>query len=113
QWSDYVTGVARELVLAGFPVEPCDLYIASEVPAGSGLSSSAALEIATAVALLGDRRVEPVEIARLGQRAEREFVGMPCGIMAQYAAVFGHAGADLKIDCRRLPHDTVRFRVNL
>jgi galactokinase len=109
QWSDYVVGVARELAAAAFAIEPCDLYIASDVPAGAGLSSSAALEIATAVALLGARRMEQIEIARLGQRAESQFVGMPCGIMDQYAAVFGHSGAALKIDCRSLAHEYVEL----
>jgi galactokinase len=113
QWSDYVVGVARELVGAGFPVAACDLYIASEVPAGSGLSSSAALEIATAVALLGPRTMERVEMALLGQRAESQFVGMPCGIMDQYAAVFGHSGAALKIDCRSLEHEYVGIPANV
>ena len=113
EWSDYVLGVARELAASGFPIEPCNLYIASDVPAGAGLSSSAALEIATAVALLGKRRMERVEIARLGQRAESQFVGMPCGIMDQYAAVFGHSGAALKIDCRSLEHEYVELPDNV
>ncbi len=109
EWSDYVFGVAQELTKAGFSIAPCDLYIASEVPTGSGLSSSAALEICTAVALLGGREFPKVELAKLGQRAESQFVGMPCGIMDQYAAVFGHAGAALKIDCRSLGHEYVEL----
>ena len=113
QWSDYVFGVAQELQKAGFPIAACDLYVASEVPAGSGLSSSAALEIATAVALLGGRDFPKVELAKLGQRAESQFVGMPCGIMDQYAAVFGHAGAALKIDCRSLGHEYVELPSNV
>lgn len=109
QWSDYVFGVAQELTKAGFALEACDMYITSQVPAGSGLSSSAALEIATGVALLGGRDYPKVELAKLGQRAESQFVGMPCGIMDQYAAVFGHAGAALKIDCRSLGHEYVEL----
>jgi galactokinase len=109
QWSDYVVGIARELAA----IEPCDLYIASDVPAGSGLSSSAALEISAAVALLGERVMEKVEIAKLGQRAESQFVGMPCGIMDQYAAVFGYSGAALKIDCRSLEHEYVELPANV
>ncbi|MDQ6708262.1 MAG: galactokinase [Acidobacteriota bacterium] len=104
-WSDYVLGVARELLRAGFPPEPCDLFVASEVPAGSGLSSSAAIEIATAFALLGLRHMKPLDIALLGQRAESQFVGMPCGIMDQYASVFGRRGAAIQIDCRSLSHE--------
>jgi galactokinase len=103
-WSDYVIGVARELVRDAVPLHACDLYVASEVPAGSGLSSSAAIEIAAAIALLGTRNLEKLEIARLGQRAESQFVGMPCGIMDQYASVFGQEGAAIQLDCRSLTH---------
>ncbi|MGH9620724.1 MAG: galactokinase [Bryobacteraceae bacterium] len=106
-WADYVLGVARELKKDGLPVGACDLYIASEVPTGSGLSSSASLEIAAAVALLGARELPPVELARLGRRSESNFVGMPCGIMDQYASVFGRAGAAIQIDCRALSHEYV------
>jgi len=113
QWSDYVFGVAQELAKSGFSIAPCDMYITSEVPAGSGLSSSAALEIATGVALLGGREFPKVELAKLGQRAESQFVGMPCGIMDQYAAIFGHAGAALKIDCRSLEHEYVELPANV
>lgn len=106
-WADYVLGVAHELNKAGLSPGACDLYIASDVPTGSGLSSSASLEIATAVALLGARELPPVELARLGRRAESNFVGMPCGIMDQYASVFGRAGAAIQIDCRALSHEYV------
>lgn len=106
-WHDYIVGVARELVRAGITLKGCDLWIASTVPAGSGLSSSAALEIASAVALLDSNPMKPLDIALLGQRAESGFVGMPCGIMDQYASVFGHAGAAIQIDCRSLEHEYV------
>ena len=112
-WSDYVVGVARELARAALPLEGCDLCVASEVPAGSGLSSSAALEIATAFALLGSRELPPLEIALLGQRAESQFVGMPCGIMDQYAAVFGRQGSAIQIDCRSLQHEYVGLPADL
>ncbi len=107
KWSDYVVGVAHELAKAGFELRSADLCVASEVPAGSGLSSSAALEIASAVALLGDRKMPKVELALLGQRAESQFVGMPCGIMDQYASVFGQEHAATQIDCRSLQHEYV------
>jgi galactokinase len=107
QWSDYVVGVAQQLANAGIELQSSDLYIASEVPVGSGLSSSAALEIATAFALLGSRSMPPVEIALLGRRAETQFVGMPCGIMDQYASVFGRKGSAIQIDCRSLQHEYV------
>ncbi|MGA2145396.1 MAG: galactokinase [Bryobacteraceae bacterium] len=101
-WSDYVIGVAHELDLLGLAIEPANLLIRSTVPEGSGLSSSAALEVAAALALLGGRPLDPLEIARLAQRAESRFVGMPCGIMDQYAAVFGRAHAAVELDCRSL-----------
>jgi galactokinase len=109
RWHDYVVGVARQLHRAGIPIAAANLLIASEVPTGSGLSSSAALEVATALALLGvaDRTLEPIEIARLAQRAESQFVGMPCGIMDQYTSVFGRAHSAIQIDCRSLTHEYV------
>jgi galactokinase len=113
QWSDYVVGVAQQLVSSGVEVEGSDLYIASEVPVGSGLSSSAALEIATAFALLGSRSMPPLEIALLGRRAETQFVGMPCGIMDQYTSVFGRQGSAIQIDCRSLQHEYVTIPQNV
>ena len=112
-WYDYVVGVAKELVLAGHQAAPSNLFIRSEVPTGSGLSSSAALEIATAVALLGKHKMDPLKIAQLGQRAECSFVGMPCGIMDQYASVFGREHAAIKIDCRSLQHEYVSLPENV
>ncbi|MGH9582150.1 MAG: galactokinase, partial [Bryobacteraceae bacterium] len=106
-WTDYAVGIAREIAKDGVRLGACDLYIASEVPTGSGLSSSASMEIATAVALLGARELPRVEIAKLGQRSEWNFVGIPCGIMDQYASVFGREGAAIQIDCRALTHEHV------
>lgn len=106
-WSDYIVGVARELTKAGVEIAPADLCVASDVPPGSGLSSSAALEIASAVALLGSQLLPKVEIAKVGQRAESQFVGVPCGIMDQYASVFGREHAAIQIDCRSLEHEYV------
>ena len=80
---------------------------------GSGLSSSAALEVSTALALLGDRAIEPLALARLAQRAEVEFVGMPCGIMDQYASVFGREHTAIQIDCRTVRHRYVPLPENL
>jgi galactokinase len=107
KWSDYVVGVAHELTKAGVEVRAADLLVASDVPTGSGLSSSAALEIATAVALLREREMPKLEIAQLGQRAESKFVGVPCGIMDQYTSVFGREHSAIQIDCRSLEHEYV------
>jgi galactokinase len=103
-WSDYPIGVARELEHSGYAIEPANLLIRSTVPEGSGLSSSAALEVSAALALLGGRGIDPLDLARLCQRAEVTFVGMPCGIMDQYVSIFGRANAAVAIDCRSLEH---------
>jgi galactokinase len=103
-WSDYPIGVAQQLVQAGHAVEPANLLIRSSVPEGSGLSSSAALEVASALALLRGRAIDPLELALLCQRAEVNFVRVPCGIMDQYVSVFGCENAAVEIDCRSLQH---------
>jgi len=108
-WGDYVAGVAVELARAGYPIRPANLLIDSTVPIGGGLSSSASLEVATALALLDGRPIEPLELARLARRAENEFAGMPCGIMDQYVSIFGRRGCALKIDCRSLESEAVRL----
>jgi len=95
EWTDYPVGVAQELVRAGIPLEGVNLLIRSTVPDGSGLSSSAALEVASALAMLAGREFDPLELAKLCQRAERNFVGMPCGIMDQYISIFGRAAVRL------------------
>ncbi len=106
-WADYPLGVAKELALAGYDIPPVKLSIDATVPTGSGLSSSAALEVAAALALLGGREMPRLEIAKLCQRAERNFVGMPCGIMDQYASLFGEAHKAILLDCRDLTHQLV------
>jgi galactokinase len=112
-WGDYVLGVAFQLTRSGYAIGPCNLYIVSEVPEGAGLSSSASIEVATAIALLGSRTMEKLEIAKLCQRAEAQFVGMPCGIMDQYASVFGKKHAAIEIDCRDLSSETVSLPENI
>jgi len=106
-WSDYPIGVAHELIQAGFPIQPANLLIRSTVPEGSGLSSSAALEVSSALAFLRGRALNSLELALLCQRAERNFVGMPCGIMDQYISVFGRRHCAVEIDCRSLGHRLV------
>jgi len=103
-WTDYVRGVAVTLERAGYRLRGTNLLIRGAVPMGGGLSSSAAIEIATAFALLGvaGRVVDRTEIARIGQRAENEFVGTWCGIMDQFIACHGMAGHAVMLDCRSL-----------
>jgi galactokinase len=112
-WSDYVLAVAGQLIWRGMEIPALSLKISSDVPEGSGLSSSAALEVATALALLQGREFDRLEIARLCQRAEIDFVGTPCGIMDQFVAVFGHEHAALRIDCRSLEYETVSLPDNV
>jgi galactokinase len=89
------------------PLTPGRYFVHSEVPEGSGLSSSAAFEVASALALPGGRVIDPLQLARLCQRAEINFVGNPCGIMDQYVSVFGKEHQAIKIDCRSLTHEAV------
>jgi galactokinase len=103
-WTDYPIGVAHELVKLGISIESANLLIRSTVPEGSGLSSSAALEVSSALAFLRGRTFDPLELAKLCQRAERNFVGMPCGIMDQYISIFGRDHSAVEIDCRSLGH---------
>ena len=110
-WSDYVIGVAQQLIARGFPIAPLTLHIESTVPEGAGLSSSAALEVASALAFLQGRELDRLEIARLCQRAESDFVGMPCGIMDQYVSLFGCEHAATKLDCRTLESEAVPLPV--
>jgi galactokinase len=106
-WADYPIGVAQELRRCGFAIEPANLLIRSTVPEGSGLSSSAALEVSCALALLGGRTLPRLELARICQRAEHHFVGIPCGIMDQYVSLFGQENAAIELDCRSLEHRSV------
>src|ERR1043165_3927433 len=103
-WSDYPVGVAVELERAGHRLRGARLEIRGEVPIGSGLSSSAAVEVATACALVANSelKIDPYELALLCQRAENEFVGARVGIMDQFVSLFGHAQKALLLDCRSL-----------
>jgi galactokinase len=103
-WSDYVRGVALVLEQSGYRLLGANLAIQSEVPIGSGLSSSAALEVATGLAMLdaAGLRIDRTELARLCRRAENEFVGARVGIMDQFISCNGRAGSALMLDCRSL-----------
>src|ERR1035437_3089127 len=108
-WTDYPIGVAQELLCAGFAIAPANLLVRSTVPEGPGLGAAAALEVSPALALLAGRSLDPLDLARLCQRAERNFVGMPCGIMDQYISVFGREHTAVEIDCRSLGHRFVEL----
>ncbi len=103
-WSDYVRGVAVMLARAGHRLAGADMLVASDVPVGAGLSSSAALEVSIGYAMLrlAGAEVDLAQLALACQRAENEFVGMRCGIMDQLIACLGIADHVLMIDCRSL-----------
>jgi galactokinase len=100
-WTDYVAGVTWALQRAGCALRGADLLVVSDVPMGSGLSSSAALEVSVAYALLGvaNASLAPLHIALACQRAENDFVGARCGIMDQFAATHGEVDHALLLDC--------------
>ncbi len=109
-WSDYVRGVLGVLeAREGVPRGGLELAFGGDVPQGAGLSSSAALEVATALVVLAlhDRALPPPRIAQLCQEAENAFVGMQCGIMDMFASVAARAGHALLLDCRSLEAEQV------
>jgi len=108
-WSDYPVGVALELKRAGVPLRGANLLIHGEVPMGAGLSSSAAIEVATALALAEQSGHSPdrVQLALLCQKAENEFVGARCGIMDQFISLHGRKNHALLLDCRALDFELV------
>lgn len=105
-WSDYVAGVAWVLRSEGVPLHGADLSIQSNVPVGAGLSSSAAVEVASALAFLAisGLSMPAPDVALLCQRAENEFVGMRCGVMDQFISACGEEGKALLLDCRDLSY---------
>jgi galactokinase len=111
-WSDYVRGVAEVLQAAGNEIGGANLVVKGEVPIGAGLSSSAALEVATALALLANSSLTwaGVQVALACQRAEHEFAGTQCGVMDQFIAVFGKAQHALLLDCRSLGYEPLRIQ---
>jgi galactokinase len=110
-WAAYPAGVAWALQQAGHEVTGADLLLEGDVPLGAGLSSSASLECASALALaeLSGVAVDPTSLALLAQRAENDFVGMPCGAMDQLASMHGRAGHLVFVDTRSLSVEPVPF----
>jgi galactokinase len=110
-WQAYVAGMVWALEGAGHAVRGADLVLCSDVPVGAGLSSSAALECATAIALidLSDLDIPPLERAKLARRCENEFVGAPTGLMDQAAATLCTPDHVLFFDCRTLDSQQVKM----
>lgn len=103
-WSDYVAGVFFVLRAAGTAAPACDVMVASDVPMGAGVSSSAALEVAAAhaFAAMAGSALPADAASRIARAAEQDFVGMPCGPMDQYIAAHGRDGTALLLDCRSM-----------
>jgi len=111
KWGNYQLGVAYELLKAGYKVGGCNMLFDDTVPHGAGLSSSAAIECATGIALIKvfnpDRDLDRVELALLAQRAENQFVGVNCGIMDQFASVMGKRDNAIFLNCKTLEYQYV------
>ncbi len=110
-WARYPLGVIAEMQSAGYTLPGADIALAGDVPLGAGMSSSAALEVATATffAALAGLRLEPLATARLGQQAEHHAVGVRVGILDQAASCLGRAGHAILLDCRSLTYELVPF----
>jgi galactokinase len=110
-WANYPLGVAGALEGAGKRLRGANILVSGDVPLGAGLSSSAAIEIAVGFALLhqSGHAIDRIELAKLCQKAENEFVGMRCGIMDQFVSCFGRASHALLLDCRSLKFELVKL----
>jgi len=103
-WPNYIMGVVDQYRKKGLNIKGFDCVFGGDIPLGAGLSSSAALECAFAYALnsIFDHRLPKLELVKLAQLAENEFVGVQCGIMDQFASIYGKTDKALKLDCRSL-----------
>ncbi|MCM1377958.1 MAG: galactokinase [Prevotella sp.] len=111
-WARYIFGVCREIQKRGGTVKGFDAVFAGNVPLGAGLSSSAALESCFAFALndlYNNNSIEKFELAKIGQSTEHNYCGVNCGIMDQFASVFGKKGHLMRLDCRSLEYEYFPF----
>lgn len=113
QWPNYILGVVDQLNKRGHQISGFNLNIDGDVPVGAGLSSSAAVECATAFALneLFSLGIDKMELALIGQKAEHTFAGVMCGIMDQFASVFGKKGHAIRLDCQSLDYTYVPLKL--
>ena len=112
QWARYIFGVCREIIKRGGKVEGFDAVFAGNVPLGAGLSSSAALESCFAFALndmFNGGTIDKFELARIGQSTEHNYCGVNCGIMDQFASVFGKKDHLMRLDCRSMEYEYFPF----
>lgn len=110
-WARYIFGVCREIIKRGGEIQGFDTVFAGDVPLGAGMSSSAALESTYAFALneLFDLNIDKFELAKIGQSTEHNYCGVNCGIMDQFASVFGQKGHLIRLDCRSLEYKYFPF----
>ncbi len=111
-WARYIFGVCREMIKRGVEVKGFNTAFAGDVPLGAGMSSSAALESTYAYALndlFGDNKIDKFELAKVGQATEHNYCGVKCGIMDQFASVFGKEGSLIRLDCRSLEYQYFPF----
>jgi galactokinase len=108
-WMNYPKGVTKILIDQGNAISGCDILLKGDVPRGAGLSSSAAVEIATARLLkdLNGLHIDPIDLAYIGKKAENEFVGVQCGVMDQFVASLGREDNALFIDCRTNDYENI------
>ena len=112
QWARYIFGICREIIKRGGTVKGFDAVLAGNVPLGAGLSSSAALESCYAFALndlFNNNAIDKFELARIGQSTEHNYCGVNCGIMDQFASVFGKKGNLMRLDCRSMEFEYFPF----
>lgn len=112
QWASYIFGVCREVIKRGGTVHGFDAVFSGNVPLGAGLSSSAALESCFAFALndmFNDNKIDKFELAKIGQSTEHNYCGVNCGIMDQFASVFGKKDHLMRLDCRSLEYKYYPF----
>lgn len=108
----YIFGVCREMMKLGVPVQGFNTAFAGDVPLGAGMSSSAALESTFAFAinnLFGEDKIDKFTLAKVGQATEHNYLGVNCGIMDQFASVFGQKGSLIRLDCRSLQYKYFPF----
>lgn len=110
-WARYIFGVCREIIKRGGQIQGFDTVFAGDVPLGAGMSSSAALESTYAFALneLFSLGIDKFELAKIGQSTEHNYCGVNCGIMDQFASVFGKEGSLIRLDCRSLEYKYFPF----
>lgn len=120
KWGDYQLGVALELIKAGYDVGGCDMLFDDTVPHGGGLSSSAAIEVSTALCLATfaneakgiDKEIDMIEMALISQKAEHNFIDVKCGIMDQFASAMGKANHAVYLNCATLEYEHIPLNLN-